>query len=140
MPMLLGLMVIAVVSPRGDYWDRDNAADTTEQRSDERSDIGAEEAKAQAPRRGNQAALHGQLREEQRLAEEEHARQEREQQQAEAAQPCHPAYDPCLDPNASDYDCESGREDGPRYTGLVTVKNPSDPYDLDRDGDRIGCD
>jgi hypothetical protein len=58
---------------------------------------------------------------------------------AVAEQSCHPSYDPCLDPNASDYDCEGGSGDGPEYTGLVTVKGPDD-YDLDRDGDGTGCD
>jgi pyruvate/2-oxoglutarate dehydrogenase complex dihydrolipoamide acyltransferase (E2) component len=82
------------------------------------------------------------------------ARHERERQAAIAAQAaapepepeaeslqanCHPSYDPCLDPNASDYDCEGGSGDGPEYTGLVTV-NGSDDYDLDRDGDGTGCD
>jgi hypothetical protein len=57
----------------------------------------------------------------------------------EAAPSCHPSYDPCLDPNASDYDCEGGEGDGPEYTGLVTVTGPDD-YDLDRDGDGTGCD
>ena len=40
---------------------------------------------------------------------------------------CHPNYDPCLDPNASDYDCQGGSGDGPEYTGPVTVKGGSDP-------------
>jgi hypothetical protein len=57
----------------------------------------------------------------------------------EAAPNCHPSYDPCLDPNASDYDCAGGEGDGPEYTGLVTVKG-SDDFDLDRDGDGTGCD
>jgi hypothetical protein len=51
---------------------------------------------------------------------------------------CHPSYDPCLDPNASDYDCEGGSGDGPGYTGFVTVKGP-DEYGLDSDGDGTGC-
>ncbi len=51
---------------------------------------------------------------------------------------CTPGYSPCLPP-ASDYDCEGGSGDGPKYTGLVHVTG-SDPYDLDRDGDGIGCD
>ena len=51
---------------------------------------------------------------------------------------CHPSYDPCLDPNASDYDCEGGSGDGPEYTGFVTVKGPDD-YDLDSDSDGTGC-
>lgn len=51
---------------------------------------------------------------------------------------CTPGYTPCLPP-ASDYDCAGGSGDGPKYTGLVHVTG-SDPYDLDRDGDGIGCD
>jgi hypothetical protein len=57
---------------------------------------------------------------------------------AEAAASCHPSYDPCLDPNASDYDCDGGSGDGPAYTGFVTVKGPDD-YGLDSDGDGTGC-
>jgi hypothetical protein len=51
---------------------------------------------------------------------------------------CHPSYDPCLDRNASDYDCEGGSGDGPEYTGFVTVTG-SDDYGLDSDGDGTGC-
>lgn len=51
---------------------------------------------------------------------------------------CTPGYSPCLAPK-SDYDCSGGSGDGPGYTGLVHVTG-SDPYDLDRDGDGIGCD
>ncbi len=71
-------------------------------------------------------------------------RREQEAALAAAAQPepaaasCHPSYDPCLDPNASDYDCEGGSGDGPEYTGFVTVTG-SDDYDLDSDGDGTGC-
>jgi hypothetical protein len=52
---------------------------------------------------------------------------------------CHASYQPCLDPSASDYDCDGGEGDGPEYTGPVTVSGPDD-YDLDRDGDGTGCD
>jgi hypothetical protein len=53
---------------------------------------------------------------------------------------CDPNYEgACLDPNAYDYDCEGGSGDGPEYTGRVEVVG-DDPYDLDRDGDGIGCD
>jgi hypothetical protein len=74
-------------------------------------------------------------------------RERQEQLEAQRAQPapapepaasCHPSYDPCLDPNASDYDCEGGSGDGPNYTGFVTVKGPDD-YGLDSDGDGTGC-
>jgi len=52
---------------------------------------------------------------------------------------CHPSYEgACLDPNASDYDCEDGEGDGPEYTGPVTVVG-EDEYDLDRDGNGEGC-
>lgn len=78
------------------------------------------------------------------------ARRERERQEqlaletvpaepeATTTESCHPSYDPCLDPNASDYDCDRGSGDGPEYTGFVTVNGPDD-YDLDSDGDGTGC-
>ena len=50
---------------------------------------------------------------------------------------CTPGYSPCLPP-ASDYDCEGGSGDGPKYTGTVQVTG-SDPYELDGDGDGTGC-
>jgi hypothetical protein len=54
-----------------------------------------------------------------------------------AAPDCHPSYDPCV-PIASDVDCQGGSGDGPVYTGRVNVIGP-DEYDLDRDGDGVGC-
>jgi hypothetical protein len=52
---------------------------------------------------------------------------------------CHPSYvGACLDPDASDYDWVGGSGNGPKYTGRVTVVWP-DVFDLDRDGDGIGC-
>jgi beta-lactam-binding protein with PASTA domain len=54
---------------------------------------------------------------------------------------CEPGYDPCLESGAGDYDCEGGTGDGPNYTGTVSVdQSYGDPFDLDRDGDGIGCD
>jgi resuscitation-promoting factor RpfB len=59
--------------------------------------------------------------------------------EAPPAPTCHPSYvGACLDPNASDYDCLGGSGNGPKYTGRVTVVGP-DVFDLDRDGDGIGC-
>jgi hypothetical protein len=52
---------------------------------------------------------------------------------------CDPNYEgACLDPAASDYDCDGGSGDGPEYTGAVTVVG-DDHFGLDRDGDGVGC-
>jgi hypothetical protein len=52
---------------------------------------------------------------------------------------CDPNYSgACLDPNSYDYDCAGGSGDGPDYTGRVEVVG-DDHFDLDRDGDGIGC-
>jgi len=58
---------------------------------------------------------------------------------AAQAQSCNPNYSGCLDPNASDYDCEGGSGNGPYYTGTVEVIG-YDEYGLDADGDGYGCD
>lgn len=84
------------------------------------------------------------LRKERARLRRERAQARREQPVAppapepEAEASCHPSYDPCLDTNAADYDCENGSGDGPMYTGFVTVTG-SDDYDLDSDGDGTGC-
>jgi resuscitation-promoting factor RpfB len=59
---------------------------------------------------------------------------------AEPDEDCHPSYNGtvCLDPNATDYDCAGGTGDGPKYTGTVEVIGPDD-FELDADGDGIGC-
>lgn len=51
---------------------------------------------------------------------------------------CHPSYSGCLQQNAGDYDCAGGSGNGPNYTGRVEVYG-SDPFDLDRDNDGLGC-
>lgn len=57
----------------------------------------------------------------------------------ETASECDPNYSgACLDPYASDYDCEGGSGNGPDYTGEVTVVGV-DHYGLDANGDGIGC-
>jgi hypothetical protein len=56
---------------------------------------------------------------------------------SETSQNCEPGYSPCL-PRLYDYDCKNGQGDGPGFTGKVKVTG-NDPYDLDRDGDGIGC-
>jgi hypothetical protein len=55
------------------------------------------------------------------------------------AEDCHPSYEgACLKPDSPDYDCDGGSGNGPDYTGPVRVVG-DDPYDLDADGDGIGC-
>lgn len=52
---------------------------------------------------------------------------------------CHPSYEgACLPAGASDIDCEGGSGDGPEYSGPVRVVGP-DEYELDRDGNGLGC-
>lgn len=54
------------------------------------------------------------------------------------SQGCDQNYSPCV-PVDSDVDCAGGSGNGPSYVeGPVTVTG-SDVYDLDRDGDGIGC-
>ncbi|UGT60268.1 hypothetical protein [Nocardia asteroides] len=50
---------------------------------------------------------------------------------------CHASYRPCT-PITSDVDCAGGSGNGPVYSGRVEVIGP-DEYDLDRDGNGIGC-
>jgi hypothetical protein len=51
---------------------------------------------------------------------------------------CTAGYDPCISPGP-DVDCRGGSGNGPRYfDGPVRVRG-SDPYDLDSDGDGLGC-
>jgi resuscitation-promoting factor RpfB len=60
--------------------------------------------------------------------------------QATPARQCDPNYSGACVPIASDVDCEGGSGNGPAYVrGPVRVIG-SDIYDLDRDGDGIGCD
>jgi hypothetical protein len=56
-----------------------------------------------------------------------------------ATQQCDPNYSGACVPIASDVDCAGGSGDGPAYVqGPVRVIG-TDIYDLDRDGDGIGC-
>ena len=54
---------------------------------------------------------------------------------------CHPAYyGACLRRDAVDYDCQGGGGDGPDFIrGPVYLSGGSDPFELDKDGDGIGC-
>jgi hypothetical protein len=53
---------------------------------------------------------------------------------------CDPAYPgSCLHDGIGDYDCAGGSGNGPNYvSGPIRVR-PPDPFDLDRDGDGLGC-
>jgi hypothetical protein len=53
---------------------------------------------------------------------------------------CHPSYQgECLRVGIGDYDCAGGSGNGPNYVqGRVRVVGP-DEFDLDRDGDGLGC-
>jgi hypothetical protein len=53
---------------------------------------------------------------------------------------CDPAYPgSCLHDGIGDYDCAGGSGNGPNYvSGPIQVRSP-DPFDLDRDGDGVGC-
>ncbi|MGN6588315.1 MAG: hypothetical protein ACTHKT_12745 [Solirubrobacterales bacterium] len=74
-----------------------------------------------------------------RTEEAEKAAAEEAAVEEEEASECDPNYSgACLDPYASDYDCEGGSGNGPEYTGTVTVVG-EDHYGLDADGDGIGC-
>ena len=56
-----------------------------------------------------------------------------------AQRQCDPNYSGACVPIASDVDCAGGGGNGPAYVqGPVSVIG-SDIYDLDRDGDGIGC-
>ena len=53
---------------------------------------------------------------------------------------CDPSYpDVCLKDGIGDYDCSSGRGNGPNYvTGPLRVEG-ADPFGLDADGNGVGC-
>lgn len=52
---------------------------------------------------------------------------------------CHKSYSPCIADEGTDVDCAGGTGNGPRYVrGPVQVSGP-DEYDLDRDGNGVGC-
>jgi hypothetical protein len=59
---------------------------------------------------------------------------------APPARDCHPSYEgDCLKVGIGDYDCAGGSGNGPNYVqGTVRVVGP-DEFDLDRDGDGLGC-
>jgi hypothetical protein len=120
-----------------------SASDSRESKGEDRRALRRERQRLRAERLRLRRERAEARRERQRIREAREAerrRREREQREAQPAPApsCHASYEPCLDPNASDYDCEGGSGDGPEYTGFVTVKGPDD-YGLDSDGDGTGC-
>lgn len=99
------------------------------------------QARAHARREAARRHARRARRERERRAREhrEQVAEERAVAEEEAESSCDPNYSgACLDPTASDYDCEGGSGNGPYYTGTVTVVG-EDHYGLDADGDGTGC-
>jgi hypothetical protein len=97
----------------------------------------ARELREAARRRARRIASSERAREASEALSEAEA-EEASSEEAEANE-CDPNYSgACLDPYASDYDCEGGSGNGPDYTGTVSVVGV-DHYGLDADGDGYGC-
>jgi hypothetical protein len=97
----------------------------------------AREKREAARRKLRREAARQHAREARRVEAEE--REVRESHESEEASECDPNYSgACLDPYASDYDCEGGSGDGPAYTGPVAVVG-EDHYGLDSDSDGYAC-
>lgn len=73
-----------------------------------------------------------------RKAEERRKAREEKKSGGGGGGSCTPGYSPCLPP-ASDYDCAGGSGDGPKYVSGPVYVTGDDPYDLDSDGDGVGC-
>jgi hypothetical protein len=57
-----------------------------------------------------------------------------------AGEKCHPNYSgACLKPDSPDYDCAGGSGNGPDYVDGPVYVQGDDTYDLDRDGNGVGC-
>jgi hypothetical protein len=132
---LIGIGLISSVSEDDDGGEDDSRrAAIVEEREDRQAEQ-RQEARAEARK---EAAR------EKRLAAARRERQEQEQAEPQPAAEPEPTCDTnyegaCLDPNASDYDCQGGEGDGPKYTGPLTVVG-SDHYGLDEnDGDPRAC-
>ncbi|OGY24355.1 MAG: hypothetical protein A2172_00155 [Candidatus Woykebacteria bacterium RBG_13_40_15] len=52
---------------------------------------------------------------------------------------CDPNYSGACVPIASDVDCAGGSGNGPAYVAGPVYVIGTDIYDLDRDGDGVGC-
>lgn len=111
----------------------------------QRAQRGAAARHARAHARREAARRHARRvrRERERRVREHREQVAQERAEAEAKEAAESSCDPnysgaCLDPTASDYDCEGGSGNGPYYVGTVTVVG-EDHFGLDADGDRVGC-
>ena len=112
------------------------AAERQQRRQDRR--VEARERREAARRQARKAAARQRAREAAVQIEAEE-RERVELEESEETSECDPNYSgACLDPYASDYDCEGGSGDGPEYTGPVAVVG-EDHYGLDSDSDGSGC-
>jgi hypothetical protein len=104
-----------------------------------RAQLRAARHRAHLRRKAHRAALLQQQAEQRQAESEEAEARALEEEASEATtSECDPNYSGCLNPTASDYDCEGGSGDGPEYTGTVTVTG-EDHYGLDSDSDGVGC-
>ncbi|HWO47633.1 MAG TPA: hypothetical protein VNM41_06180 [Solirubrobacterales bacterium] len=98
-----------------------------------------QQAQAAARRHHRQLVAHHRAQVRAEEAERRAAEAAEAAEAEEEASECDPNYSgACLDPYASDYDCEGGSGNGPAYTGTVTVVG-EDHYGLDSDSDGTGC-
>jgi hypothetical protein len=127
-------------SEEGDAVTSDQTGTAAQELRGERAKQRRERAQARRERARRQHVRERRLALQAAREAERREQEQREQvEQVQQAQECHPSYQgACLDPNASDYDCEGGSGDGPEYSGPVQVVGPDD-YDLDSDGDGSAC-
>lgn len=101
--------------------------------------VEARQLREAARRQARRAAARQRARQAAQAHQAALAREEAETEEAAESSECDPSYSgACLDPYASDYDCEGGSGDGPSYTGAVAVVG-DDHYELDADNDGYGC-
>lgn len=116
-------------------------ASSSQEKKREEARLAQAKAREQARLKAKEARRQQRLEVQKLRAEEAREAAESEAIAAEeeaAAESCDPNYSGCLNPSASDYDCEGGSGDGPEYTGTVSVVG-EDHFGLDSDSDGVGC-
>lgn len=141
--MCLGALVAGTGCGSGEE-ERDSQRQANQEVATRKAKLAAEKRHFRQARRVEARELREAARRKaRRIAARERAREEaealgEEESEAETSE-CDPSYSgACLDPYASDYDCEGGSGNGPSYTGGVAVVG-DDHYGLDADGDGYGC-